>query len=184
MSAPSPDDGLSVVFEPGTESDPDDIEEGGAALEELDGDGDLEALRDEFVDGFNARDLDALLALVAPDVETPDLAGDGVRVFAEEVEAIWERSPGAILTRAFLDGCPAAVGWLPDEEGCWSRAALVCLSCEDGLLSLVALPDDADSLDRAEAEDPTGEELDEWSDWSEWDRGEETIPRSRSRPRP
>lgn len=179
-------DGLSVV----EGGDPEDAnpdaapDEDGVRAADLDGDADLETLRDEFVNGFNTRDLESLLAIVDEDVETPDIAGDGAAVLAEELEAIWERSPAAILTRAFLDGVPCAVAWLPDEEGCWSRAALVCFEADEGLLSLVAVPDDPDALDRIEAAEPTGEQLDEWSDWAEWERGEETVPRTRSRPRP
>ena len=145
---------------------------------------DLETLRDEFVDAFNARDLDAVLALAREDVECPDIHGDGAAALAEELSAIWERSPVAILTRAFLDGAPCAVGWLPDEEGYWARAALVCFDAADGLLSLVTLPDDADALDRAEAEDPDGEEVPEGVDWAEWDRGEAADPKARDRARP
>lgn len=146
-------------------------------------DEDLESLRDAFVDAFNARDLDALLTLVHDEVECPDITGDGQEALAEEIESIWERSPGAILTRAFLDGTPCAVGWLPDEDGCWSRAALVTLDAEDGALTVVALPEDADALDRVEADDPTGEELEEWADWAEWDRGEETVANTRRQER-
>ncbi|MGH8902573.1 MAG: nuclear transport factor 2 family protein, partial [Egibacteraceae bacterium] len=139
---------------------------------------DLESLRDEFVDAFNARDLDAVLGIVDENVETPDTTCDGAANLAEELQAIWERSPGAILTRAFLDGNACAVAWLPDEDGCWSRAALVCFDfdVEVGLLTVVAVPDDADALDRAEADDPTGSEPDEWHDWVNWEHGEETIP--------
>ncbi len=149
-----------------------------------DGAADIEALRDEFVDAFNARDLDAALALVRDDVECPDIHGDGLEALSEELSAIWERSPGALLTRAFLDGEPCAVAWLPDEDACWARAALVCFAGEDGLLSVVSLPDDADALDRAEAEDPTGEEQEEGTDWGEWSSGEASAPADRSRPRP
>ncbi|MGI8574681.1 MAG: nuclear transport factor 2 family protein [Egibacteraceae bacterium] len=141
---------------------------------ELTVDSELESLRDEFVEGFNARNLDAVLALVHEDIECPDIAGDGADVFAEELQAIWERSPGALLTRALLDGAPCAMGWLPDDAGRWCRAALVCFDVLDGLLGLMEMPDDPDSLDRAETTDPSGEDLDEWSDWSEWERGEET----------
>ncbi len=137
----------------------------------------LESLRDEFVEGFNARDLEALLALVAPDVECPDvLAGDGRDALAEELAAIWERSPAALLTRGFLDDDPCAIAWLPDEDGSWLRAALVCLDCDDGGITLFALPDDADALERAEGEEPMADELHEWQDWAEWDRGEESGP--------
>lgn len=183
MTATADDEDLTVIDgpPPGLDQAPDED----ARLEaELDGDTELETLRDEFVDGFNARDLDTLLTLVADDIETPDLPGDGAAVFSEELEAIWERSPGAFLTRAFLDGVPCAVAWLPDEDGCWARAALVTFAADDGLLTVVALPDDADSLDRAEADDPSGEEIDEWSDWAEWETGAESRPRPRDRARP
>jgi hypothetical protein len=148
-------------------------------VDSLDPDSDLESLRDTFVEGFNARDLEALMAIVREDVDCPDIGGSGAVVLAEELESIWERSPGAILTRGFLDDVPCALGWLPDEEGCWTRAALVCFDSDDGLLSLVALPDDADAVDRAEGEEPAGEEIEEWSDWAEWERGEETLPHER-----
>lgn len=174
MGTTPPEDGLHVV-------DPDQPVAGGDEQLGPRGDGyaDLESLRDEFVAGFNARDIETILSVVRVNVETPDVAGDGADVLADELHAIWERSPGAILTRAFLDDGPCAVAWLPDEDGCWCRAALVCFDAEAGLLSLVTVPDDADALDRADAEDPTGEELEEWSDWSEWDRGEETLPGDR-----
>lgn len=139
------------------------------------GDGVLETLRDAFVDAFNARDLDAVLGLVSEDVECPDIAGDGAEVLAEELESIWERSPAVILTRAFLEEDPCAVAWLPDDDGCWSRAAIVVFDVDGDSLGLVTLSDDTDAVERATADDPTGEELDEWVDWSEWDRGEEAT---------
>lgn len=145
---------------------------------------DLETLRDELVDAFNARDLDAVLALVADDLECPDLGGEGAAAFAGALTDIWDRSPGAIITRAFLDDAPCAVAWMPDEEGCWSRAGLLVLDGDDDQIRLVELVDDADALDRATADDPTGEELEEGSDWGEWDSGEATEPGDRSRARP
>jgi hypothetical protein len=175
----APEEGLHLVS--ATDIALDDEQE---ARPRPDGVADLETLRDEFVDAFNARDLDALIALARPDVECPDIHGDGVAALAEEVSAIWERSPAALLTRGFLDDDPCAVAWLPDEEGCWSRAALVSFVGDDGLLSVVSLPDDADALDRAEAEDPDGEEQEEGADWAEWDSGAATEPRSRERARP
>ena len=138
----------------------------------------LEVLRDEFVQAFNARDLEQLTALVHPDVECPARMGDGAADLAEELEAIWERSPAAILTRAFLDTetgrTPCAVAWLPDEDGCWSRVTLVCFDTDGELITLVDVPDDVDALERAQAEDPAGEELEDWADWARWDRGEES----------
>ena len=175
----SPEEGLHLVD--AAEGDDEDDQ---PAVALSDGAADLETLRDEFVDAFNARDLDTLIGLARPDVECPDIHGDGVGALAEEVSAIWERSPGALLTRGFLDDMPCAVAWLPDEDSCWSRAALVVLDGSDGQLSLVSVPDDADALDRAEADDPEGEEQDEGSNWAEWDSGEATTPKSRDRARP
>lgn len=142
---------------------------------------DAQSLRDEFVDAFNARDLDALLTVVAAEVECPDRHAVGAAALAQEVTDIWHRAPGVILTRAFLDDAPCAVAWLPGDDGCWARAALVCLDADLAdtarpLIHLVELPDDADGLDRAEAEDPTGEELDEGSAWAEWTDGEDAEP--------
>lgn len=188
MLSPHPDEGMVMSVAPeglrlveSTDSDGDDDQQSAP----FDGDvADLEALRDEFVDAFNARDLDAVLALAHEEIECPDIHGDGAAALAEELSAIWERSPGAILTRGFLDGEPCAVAWLTDEDGTWTRAALVCLDGADGLISVVTLPDDADSLDRAEAEDPAGEEPEEGSDWREWDSGEAAEPKARDRARP
>lgn len=176
MSSAPIEEGLHVV-----DGDDEEVEHEAAAAE--DGaalaapvDGELQRLRDAFVDGFNSRDLEALLGLVREDVECPDITeADGSEAFAEEVQAIWERSPEAFLTAGFLEDAPVAVAWRPDEEGRWTRVAMVCFDVEGGLLSLVAVPEDVDALDRAEVDEPTEAELDEWSDWSEWDRGEETI---------
>lgn len=143
-------------------------------------DGDLESLRAAFVEAFNSRDLEELLTLVDPDVEVPDLAGeDGIDAFAQEVQSIWRNAPAIVLTRGFLDDAPCAVAWLPDEESCWSRVALVLFEHEGDRIGLVALPDDGDALLRADAEEPAGDELDEWSDWGEWETGEETEVRVR-----
>lgn len=165
------EEGLRVVQEDeALENDP---------VDGVPADGELESLRDAFVEGFNARDLDAVFAVVAADVECPDLHGSSAAELAEELLAIWERSPGAILTRGLLDEVPCAVAWLPGEEGGWFRAALVCLDAEDGLLSLVEMPDDADALDRAEADDPSGEEPEEGVAWVEWEAGEESPATAR-----
>jgi hypothetical protein len=166
------EEGLRLVDEPDAEDEPRDDDAGSEGQVV---DGELESLRAEFVAAFNARDLDAVLALVADEVECPDRRTAGAAALTEELSAIWDRSPGVILTDALLDGAPCAVAWLPDEDGCWYRAALVCLDAEGGLLQLVELPDDADALERAETDDPTGEELEQGTVWPEWDAGEEAL---------
>lgn len=186
MHRTADEDGLTVVGEE-SGSPADDVaaataaEDGHPAADD-DSNAELESLRDAFVDAFNDRDLEALLGLVEQDVDVPDVPGgdDGPDVLADELCAMWERSPGAILTRAHWDGRGCAMAWLPDEEGCWTRAGIWLFDAAGGLLTMVACPDDPDALDRAEAEDPTGEELEEWRDWGEWESGAETPPSSRS----
>lgn len=134
-------------------------------------DADLETLRSAFVEAFNARDLDAVLDLVAADAELPDVAGDGPDALADELQAIWERSPVVVLTDARVDDAPAAVAWLPDEHACWTRVALVTFDGEDGRLTVIQLPDDAEALRTAVAEDPIGDIVDEELDWSSWNEG-------------
>lgn len=171
--------GLSVRLETDQE-----LEEPPAPDERpLNGPAELGDLRDEFVDAFNARDLDAVLAIVCDDVECPDRGVSDARGLGTELSAIWERSPSAILTRAFLDGEPCAVAWLPDEQG-WCRAALLCFGVDGSdpdrpLLDVVSMPEDADALDRAEADDPDGEDLDEGATWEEWEAGEDPTAQPR-----
>lgn len=188
MEALITEDGLHVTIE--EDLDPellDQRDEGDSEAHtwaDGEADSDLESLRAAFVEAFNARDLDEILAMVHPRVEVPDVAGeDGARVLADEIERIWANAPAMILTRAFLDGAPCAVAWLPDEEHCWARTALVCFEHDGDRLTLVAVPDDPDAMERAEAEVPDdGDELDEWSDWAEWENGEETQLRVRGTP--
>lgn len=135
-------------------------------------DADLETLRNAFVEAYNARDLDAILELVSTGVELPDISGDGRDAFADELQAVWERSPVAVLTHASVENAPAAVAWLPDEQGRWNRVGLITFHSDQGRLTVVDIPDDATALQLALAEDPTGDVLDEELDWSEWDRGE------------
>lgn len=137
-------------------------------------DADLDSLRDAFVEAYNAQDLEAVLELVADDVTTPDLGGDGSQALADQLESTWERSPGAVLTNATVDGTPAAVVWLPDERGLWVRAELMTFDGDQGLLTSVEMLGDDDALQRALAESPVGDSLDEEQDWSEWDRGEDS----------
>ncbi len=124
-----------------------------------------ESLRDAFVDAFNARDVDGVLAVTAPDVECADRVEDGTAALSVFLFEVWERHPGVVLTAGELEGEACAVAWLPDEDGRWSRAALVSLAVDDGLLDVVALPDDVDGLDRVLADEPVGDELDDWLRW-------------------
>ena len=104
-----------------------------------------EGLRDEVVTAFNERDLDGLLSLCHPEVECPDLHGDGRSALAEEFTSLWEWVPELCLTGGYLDDEPCAVAWLPDE-GRWLAIAVVRLEVAGEGLCLVGLLDDDDVL--------------------------------------
>lgn len=135
-------------------------------------DADLETLRNAFVEAYNARDLETILEIVSPDAELPDMTGEGHDALAEELLAVWERSPLVVLTHALVRDVPAAVAWLPDEQGRWHRAGLLTFDGDDGRLTVIEMPDDTEALHAALAEDPIGDVVSEELDWSEWDRGE------------
>lgn len=134
---------------------------------------DLEALRDAFVEAFNARDLDLIAEIVDADVEVPDLPGHGLDALRDELERLWLGSPGIILTRAVLDGSPVAVSWMPDDEGGWWRSGLYTFDEDGGVLVVVEMPDDPALLDEALADTPEDEPPDEEVSWPEWDRAED-----------
>ena len=134
---------------------------------------DLETLRDAFVEAFNARDLEAILDLVADDVETPDLLGEGRDALSEELEAMWEDFPGMTLTRAVVDGRPSAMAWRPDDDASWSPSMLFTFDDDRGVLVLVEIADDPDELERAVADDLEDEPPDEEVTWPGWDRAED-----------
>ena len=166
MTSEPLEDGMRVVSEHAAQNGPADDDDDGARSRPVDGD--AETLRDALVEAFNNRDLDGLLQVVADDVEVPDdMEGDGAAALANEIESVWQRSPGAVLTRGLLEGQPCAVGWLPDADGTWNRAALVCMDfdLDATLLTVVTMPEDADALDRVETEEPSDDEPDEWDDW-------------------
>ncbi len=137
-------------------------------------DADIETLRNAFVEAYNARDLDAIFEFVSSDAEVPDINGEGLDALAEELQAVWERSPAVVLTHARVENTPAAVAWLPDEDGRWTRVGLMTFDSDQGRLTVIETPDDASALQLALAQDPAGDVLDEELDWSEWDRGEPT----------
>lgn len=137
-------------------------------------DADLESLRNAFVEAYNARDLDAIVALVARDAELPDIHGEGASALADELLAVWERSPLVVLTHALVGDAPAAVAWLPDEHGRWTRAGLLTFDGEQGRLTVIEMPEDVEALHAALADDPIGDILSEELDWSGWDTGEPT----------
>lgn len=134
-------------------------------------DGELIDAIDAFNEAFNARDLDALLEVVADEVEAPGLGGDRANL-AGAVEDVWDQRPTAILTRGDLGGQPVAILWDIGDDGRWWRVAPLLFDggVVDGRLAVVELADDPDAAAEATADGPD-EEFDEGTRWEEWESG-------------
>jgi hypothetical protein len=66
------------------------------------------------------------------------------------------------------------MAWLPDdEEACWLRVMLFTFDDDQGLLTVVEMPEDPDDLEQSIADDPEDEPPDEEVTWPEWDRSED-----------
>lgn len=126
---------------------------------------------DAFNEAFNARDLDTIYDLLAPDAELPGLGGDRENL-ADVLEEMWDRRPSVLLTRGVTtDGRCVAVLWEIGDDGTWWKVAPVFFDdIADSTIGLVELTDDADLLDDVETEGP-GDEFEEGARWSEWEDG-------------
>lgn len=123
-----------------------------------------------FIEAFNARDLDGLLDLVAPDCETPGLGGD-VDNFPDAVEDLWERRPSVLLTRGVYGGGPVGVLWeLSDDDSWWPLATTHFSDVDDGRVGVIAFSTDQQPLDAVVADAPDGD-VEEGVRWAEWDEG-------------
>lgn len=126
---------------------------------------------DAFDDAFNARDLDAVMDIVAEDVECPGLGNDRDNL-PEAIEDLWERRPNSLLTRGWLDDRCCSVLWDPATTGGWWRVAIVHFDdVDDGVIGVVELNDDPVALDEVETDGPDGD-VEEGTRWEEWADGE------------
>lgn len=132
-------------------------------------DGEMANVVDAFADAFNARDLDELVTLVTDDCETPGLAG-GIDDFAAAIDDLWQRRPGAVLTRAQLDDQCLGVLWELEGAAWWRIATVHLADCVDGQVGVIVFSDDPVLLDEIAAT-PPDLDLDQGSRWEEWDEG-------------
>lgn len=144
----------------------------GEIMLELDATGDAEVVDcvDAFAEAYNARDLEALLELMAEDGEMPGLGND-LDHLPEAVEDLWERRPSTVVTRGELDGQILAVMWELGDGGRWWRVATLHFDdCGDGQIGVVEFSDDPGILEVVQT-DPPDADLDEGSRWEEWAEG-------------
>lgn len=128
-------------------------------------DTDLENALVEFVDRFNARDMEGLTELFAPEA-TFDLTDS---VTPGSLDELFLRHPDLILTRGELDLAPVAAAWILDGDTDHYRlCGLVFLETDEGLIERVVFVDEAPEGDLV-VEAPEDSERPEWEDWSAQD---------------
>ncbi len=134
---------------------------------------DLDNSLDEFVDAFNARDLELLAELVAPDVEA-DLVGASSREdVLDGFNDLILRNPTLLLIRGDLGPEPIAVAWVFDLDSDDFRAlGYVTLDLDDSeesLIQRIVYVDELTDTDDLVVENPERDDLSEWVEWVEQD---------------
>lgn len=128
---------------------------------------------DAAAEAFNARDLDGLLVLLAPDGELGGLLGQDPSELPEVVESLWHRRPTCCLTRGQVDDAHVGVLWDTDGSAWWRLAVLHVDDVVDGRAGVIELTDDPTLVERVSTDPPELAELEEGARWSEWEDGDE-----------
>lgn len=126
---------------------------------------------DALAEAFNARDLDALLDVVAPDGEAPGLLGGDRDHLPDAVESLWHRRPTCCLTRGRVADQVVGVLWEHDGAAWWALAIVHIADVDDeGVIGVLEFSDDPSLLEEVDAEGPD-DDLEEGSRWEEWEDG-------------
>ncbi len=136
-------------------------------------DPDLDNLVIEFVDLFNARDMDALAELLASDAESSFLHESSRAGVIEGLEDLVFRRPDVVTTRGDLGTAPVAAVWFLDADtdhyrlcGFFTMELAVGETPLIGRIDLIEeLADDDDLV----VETPDDSERPEWEDWTAQD---------------
>ena len=134
-----------------------------------------ENVSDEFVELFNARDLDSIAELVSAEVTSDLFDGTGVESAVHGLAGLVRRYPQLIATRGEDGEQPIVALWVPDEQERYRLMGYLELSTEDELIDRITYVDTPGS--ELLVEEPDEDELAEWQDWREWDTGEEARGR-------
>ncbi len=135
----------------------------------------VENVSDEFVELFNARDLDTIAELVTSEVTSDLFDGSGVDSAVHGLAGLVRRYPQLIATRGEDGNRPIVALWVPDEQERYRLMGYLEFGTEEELIDRITYVDTpgSDLL----VEEPDEDELAEWQDWREWDGGEEAIGR-------
>lgn len=135
----------------------------------------VENISDEFVELFNARDLDTIAELVTSEVTSDLFDGSGVDSAVQGLAGLLRRYPQLIATRGEDGTRPIVALWVPDEQERYRLMGYLEFGTDEELIDRITYVDTpgSDLL----VEEPDEDELSEWQDWREWDSGDEAIGR-------
>lgn len=171
LDAPARPDGVTLDGYGFHEDDPDvdlldeDLDAG------LRDDAEADAI-DAIAEAFNARHLEQLLDILAPDAETPGFLGHDRANLPEAIEGFWKRRPSLCLTRGHADTEHVGVLWEHDGDDWWPLAALHVDDVQDGRVGVIEITDDGALLERVRCEPPSRDDLEEGARWAEWEDGD------------
>lgn len=121
-------------------------------------------------EAFNARDLDALLDVVAADGEAPGLLGYDRDNLPAAIQDLWQRRPTCCLTRGRVEREQVGVLWEHDGTQWWPVAVVHVDDVVDGQVGVLEFGDDPTLLEQVDVE-PPDPELEEGARWAEWEDG-------------
>jgi hypothetical protein len=130
---------------------------------------------DEFVELFNARDLDTIAELATESISSDLFDGTGPEAAIHGLAGLLRRYPQLLATRGEDGDEPVVALWVPDEQDQYRMMGYLALSTDGELVDRISYVDTPgpDLL----VEEPDPDELAEWQDWREWDTGEENSSR-------
>lgn len=124
-------------------------------------DPEAESMVDVFVEYFNAKDLEGIRALLAPDVAAEVVSAVGAEATVEAIGDLFFREPSIVLTRAEVESEPIAAVWQPSQGRYVPVGYLSFILSEvDG--RLIERIEYVDELDETLVEAPDASELAEW----------------------
>ncbi|MFA9444054.1 hypothetical protein [Egicoccus sp. AB-alg6-2] len=125
---------------------------------------------DAIAEAFNARDLEALLEVVAADGEAPGLLGGDRDNLPDALEDLWARRPSACLGRGAVGDADVGVLWEHDGTTWWRLAVVHVDDVTDGRVGVLEFSDDTALLEQVQCEMPD-DDLEEGATWAEWAEG-------------
>ena len=135
-----------------------------------------EAVLDELVDFFNARDLEGIRELLDTEISAPFFGGTGADVTMQGIGELVLAYPGIVSTRGELGEEPVVVAWIPGETHTYSRMGyfrFTFTDVDENGDKLVEHIDYSDEVDDGTllAEQPDPADMAEGEDWQTWAEG-------------